>query len=132
MINQYGRGGVVQISKVFGLAYTVLPEGSSENGLFRHLFNHVFRNLSFRKYISYEGRLFWKIFEIWFSFQKWKNKLTINFFSFWDNCIWVCSLKLCLLRREYVSLAVNMVTNILKTLHVTKRDLLQLNCVHSD
>ena len=45
-----------------------------------------------------------------------------NIFCFWDNCIWIGSLKLSLLRRQYLSLTVNMLTNILKTLRVTKRD----------
>ena len=37
-----------------------------------------------------------------------------------------------LLRREYLSLAVNMFTNILKTFHIIKRDSYQRNCLHSD
>ena len=36
----------------------LLVEGSSERGLFRDLFNHVFRSPELRKYISYEGHLF--------------------------------------------------------------------------
>ena len=35
-----------------------------------------------------------------------------NLFCFWDNCIWIGCLKLSLLRREYLSSAANMVTNI--------------------
>ena len=40
--------------------------------------------------------------------------------------------KLSLLRREHLSLAANMRTNILKTLHITKRDFPHLNCLHSE
>ena len=43
VVNKYGKGGVVQISKVFGLPYVLLPEVSSERGLFTDLINHVFR-----------------------------------------------------------------------------------------
>ena len=35
----------------------LLPEGSSETGLFRLLSNHIFRSPSFGKYISHEGHL---------------------------------------------------------------------------
>ena len=43
VINKDSKGGVVQISTVFVAPYMSLPEGSSENGLFRYFFNHVFR-----------------------------------------------------------------------------------------
>ena len=33
----------------------LLVEGSSETGLFRHLYNHIFRRWQVQKYISYEG-----------------------------------------------------------------------------
>ena len=39
---------------------------------------------------------------------------------------------LSLLRRKYLSLAVNMLTNSLTILHSIKIDFLQLNLVHSD
>ena len=63
-----------------------------------------------------------------------KNAVTNseNVFCFLDNCVWIGSLKLSLLRREYLSSAVNMLTNIPKILHMTKRDFFQLNCFHSD
>ena len=38
----------------------LLVEGSSETQLFRDLSNNVFRNPYSRKYISYEGRLFFE------------------------------------------------------------------------
>ena len=41
-------------------------------------------------------------------------------------------LRLSLLRREYLSSGVNMVTNSLKNLDITKRDFFQISCVHSD
>ena len=49
-----------------------------------------------------------------------------NFFRFWDNCFWIGCLKMSLLGRKHLSSAVNMLTNILKTLHITKRDFSKL------
>ena len=59
--------------------------------------------------------------------SNWKTSL-----SFWDNCIWVCCVKVHLLRREYLSSAVNVLANNVKIFHVTKRNLFQLNYLHSD
>ena len=64
----------------------------------------------------------------------WKcSKFNVNFknaeknqkkkFRFWDKCISIGFVKLSIFRREYVSLAVSLLTKSLKILHVTKRDL---------
>ena len=50
-----------------------------------------------------------------------------NPFSLSDNSICIGSVKLSLLRIEYLSLAVNVLTNSLKILHITQRDFFQLN-----
>ena len=42
-----------------------------------------------------------------------------NIFHFWDNSNWKCCNKLPLLRREYLSWAVNELTNSRKILHIT-------------
>ena len=55
-----------------------------------------------------------------------------NFFWFWDNSIWIGIVKLSLLITRYLSLAVNMSANNHKIWDITKRDLLQHNCLHSD
>ena len=55
-----------------------------------------------------------------------------NVFCFWDNCIWIRCLKLSLLRRKLLSSGVNMLTNILKTLHISNRGFFQVNCLHID
>ena len=52
--------------------------------------------------------------------------------SFRDKSIWICCVKLPLLRREYLSSAVNLLTNGLKIFQVTKRDSFELNYLHSD
>ena len=43
-------------------------------------------------------------------------------FSFWDKCIWIVWIHLCLLLREYLSLAVNVWRKGLKNFHVSKSD----------
>ena len=52
--------------------------------------------------------------------------------SLLDNCIWIRCVKLSLLRRKYFSLTVNPFTSSPKILHITKRDLFQLNWPYSD
>ena len=109
----------------------LLLEGSSERGLFRDLFNHVFRWPYFQKYISYEIDLFLKCSSFTIEFKI----LETNWgkaFCFWDSCIWIGCLKLSLLDREYLSSAVNMLTNIPKTLYITKWYFFQVNCLQKD
>ena len=45
VIDQYGKGGVVHISTVFGPLTRLLVKGSSETRIFRHLLQHVFWSL---------------------------------------------------------------------------------------
>ena len=51
-------------------------------------------------------------------------------FCSWYKYIWIGSVKLRLLRREYLSSSVNMLANSLKIFHVTKADYFQLNYLH--
>ena len=44
LINKYSRGGVVQISTLFGRIYIWFSEVCSERGLFTDLIDHVFRS----------------------------------------------------------------------------------------
>ena len=124
----------------------LLVEGLSQTRLFRHLCNHFFRST----YICYEGHLFSKYFKIESSFpkcKKKKKKKSEKLFCFWDSCIWRCWNKLChkrillissqwccdelcLLTREYLSSAGNVLTNSHNILYITKRDFFELNCVH--
>ena len=55
-----------------------------------------------------------------------------NVFSFWDNIMWIGCVKLTLLRREYLSSAVNVLNNGRKILHITKTYSPGLNCFHDD
>ena len=60
--------------------FSMLPvEGSSETRPFKHLSNHVFWSRYFRKYISYDGDVFWGTLMSYLKTQKNINK---NFFVF--------------------------------------------------
>ena len=69
-------------------------------------------------------------------------KLNVNFrnseknwekvFCFWDNSIWIGCVKLSLLRREYLPSALSMLGKSLEILHITNRNFLKVNCLHSD
>ena len=54
--------------------------------------------------------------------QKLEKKLYV-----WDTCIWIGYGKLSLLQRKYLSSGVNMLTNSLKILDITNRDIFKLN-----
>ena len=49
-----------------------------------------------------------------------------------DICIWIGCVKLSWTRREYLSSAVNVLPNSPKILYTAIREMLQLNCFHSD
>ena len=50
------------------------------------------------------------------------EKNSEKIFCFWDKCLWIVCIELCLLIREYLSSAVNFLRKSLKTFHVTKSD----------
>ena len=51
---------------------------------------------------------------------------------FVDNGVRIGCVKLSLLRREYLSSAVNVLTNTYKALHLTKTDFFRLNYLQND
>ena len=71
-----------KFQQCLGLFTMFLFQGSSERGLFKHLPNHVFCSPYSRKYISYDGRLFFKMFQISSRFRKSSEKLTTSFLVF--------------------------------------------------
>ena len=100
-------------------------QGFSEMRLFRHLSNNVFENPQFRKYIGYEGHLFfWKCAKCYLHF-KITEKMAKSFCVL-DNCIWNGCFNFSLLGRENLWPAVNVFTKYPKILHITKRNLFQL------
>ena len=64
--------------------------------------------------------------------KKKKKKKFKKEFCFSDNSIWITSVKLSLLTSEYLSSAVNVVTDSLKILHTTNRNFFLLNCLDND
>ena len=53
-------------------------------------------------------------------------------FNFWDKCIWIYCNKFPLLKRQYLSAAVNGLTKSPKILHIIQADFFQLNCLYRD
>ena len=109
----------LRLNQCFGQFTLSYVDGSSQTGPFRLLSKHVFRCRQFRKYISYERHLFLKMFEIQCRFEKCiKNWEKI--FCFWDKWIWIVSIQLSLLIREYLSSVVNVLKKRLKNFQVSK------------
>ena len=121
-----------RMQECLGSFTVLLVKVSSERILFRYLSNHVFGTPKFRKYIGYDGHLFfWKCSKFNVDFineqKNWKK-----FFYLWDNKIIIGCVKLSLLRREYLSSTLIVLTNTVKILLSTKRAISRLNSVHSD
>ena len=74
---------------------------------------------------------FLKLSKIYSRFQKLRKEFGKPFCVL-DYCIWIGCVKLCLLRREKLSSAVNVLTNSPKILDITKKDFSQLNWLDSD
>ena len=60
------------------------------------------------------------------------KKIQNNFFCFWDKYICIGCIKVSLIRREYLSSAVSVLADRLKTLDVTDSDFFQFNYLHID
>ena len=80
-----------------------------------------FRVCKFKNTSAMRVNFFLKMFKIGLKFRKFKKKIGEKVFRFWDNWIWTCWNKLLLLRAQYLSSAVNALTNSPKILHITKR-----------
>ena len=61
-----------------------------------------------------------------------QEKIKKKLFVFLDNVVRIGCLKLSLLRIEYLSSAVNVLTNTYKALHLTKTDFFRLNYLQND
>ena len=56
-----------------------------------------------------------------------QKKIEQNLFSSSDKGVWSCCQKICILRPEYLSSGVNVLTNSLRIPDVTKGDIFELN-----
>ena len=113
--------------KPFFDSFTTLPvKGSSERDFLDIYLTTFFRVRNFRN--SYPMRLifFWKCsnFDV---YLKNAHKNSKNFFFFCDKSIWIVWIELFLLKREYLSSAVNVLAKSLNSLHVTRSFFFQLN-----
>ena len=113
---------LLRLNRCFGL-FTMSPvERSFQTVVFRHLSKDVFHCRYFRKYISYEGHLFfWKCWKF-NADSKNAEENSEKIFCFWDKFIWIVCIHLSLLIREYLSLAVHVLRKGLKNIHVSKSD----------
>ena len=73
---------------------------------------------------------FWKCSKFHVDLKN-SQKNSDKFFCFWHKFIWIGCIKLSLLRRQYLSLPVNVLTNSLKILQITNNNFFQLNYLHS-
>ena len=132
MITKYGNGAVVQIATVLERVYHVASQRVLWNGTF-------WTNI----YPRFSECVIWEINQLWrASFFCKCSKFHVHFenprenwekaFCFWDNCVRIGCVKLCLLRREYWSSAVNVLTNTYKALHLIKTDFFRLNYLQND
>ena len=132
LIKAYDKGALCRFEQCLGLFTMFFVGGSSGAGLLTHLCNNVFCRPKFRKYGSYEDHLvFSKCSKIDLDFKN-GEKNPRKSFCFLKILIWIGCAKLSLLRREYLSSAVNELTNSSKILHITKRDFFQLIFLHTD
>ena len=132
MITKYGIWSVVQIATVFESVYHVACQ--------RVLWNGTFSTNIYPRFLEC---VIWQINQLWSSSFFCKcSKFHVDFenarnswekpFPFWDNFFRIGCVKLSLLRREYWSSAVNVLTNTYKALLLTKTDFFRLNYLHND
>ena len=132
VINKYDKGTVVQIATVF------VPVDHLVCGrVFWSVIFQTFISSPFSETVISEIHLLWG--SSFFSkcskenaYFKKEDKNWEKVFYFWDKCIWICCFKLRLLRREYLSSAVTLLTSSLKILHSTNLDFFGLNYLQID
>ena len=94
-----------------GTLTMLLVKRFSQTGLFRHLSDYVFGVRNFRIAKSMRVILFFsRDLEFIVDFKN-SAKNSEKELRFWDNCIWIGTVKLSLLRREYFSLPANVLRN---------------------
>ena len=106
-MKQYDRIPVMQFFRLLNM-FTVAR--CSETRLFRQLNSHIAHSLSFRKYISFEGPLFFsKCSKFDVDFRYTAEKLE-KIFRFLENYRWIACHKFFLIRGQYLSSAVHLLT----------------------
>ena len=122
MISNYGNSVVVQITTLFEQVYHVTRQ--------RVLWNGTFCTYILPRFPEW---LISEINQLWGSSFFWKcSKFKVDFenatknwekaFCFWDKFVRIGCVKLSLLRKEYLSSAVNVLKKSYKALRLTKTD----------
>ena len=131
--NKYGKGAAMQIStmfrRVYHGAFRKIPWKWDFLGIDLTRFFRVrnFGNTSAMRLIFF----FSMCSKFKLDFEKAEND-SKRVFWFRDTYIWIGCVKLSLLWREYLPSALSVLPNRLETLHITNRDFLKGNCMHSD
>ena len=107
--------------KFFGTFTMFLVKVSSQTGLLRDFYNHVFGVRNFENTKSLRVIFCSKYLKFMIVFKN-AAKNWAKVFCFWDNCIWIGIVKLSLLWTGYFSSTGNALTTSTKTWHVKNRD----------
>ena len=131
-IIKYGKSAVVHISTVFGPFFHVACWRVRWNVTFQTYIQSTFsESLISENHCLWVSSFFWKCSKFNIHLRN-GSKNSEKDFIFPDNSIWIGCVQLSLLRIEYLSSAVNVLTNSLTILNSSNIDLFQLNYVHSD
>ena len=122
MISNYGNSVVVQIATLFEQVYHVPRQRVLWNGTFCTYILPRFPECVISKINQLWGSsFFWKCSKFKVDFEN-ATKNREKAFCFWDNCVRIGCVKLSLLRKEYLSSAVNVLKKSYKALRLTKTD----------
>ena len=127
VINEYGRGPVVEIESVFRPVYHVACRRVLSNGTFQTFITpRLLESVIWKIHKLWGSPFFWKCSKFNVYLKNLQNNWK-TFLLFEITRVWICCVKMPLLRREYLSPAVNVLRNSPKIFPVTKRDPFQLN-----
>ena len=122
MISNYGNSVVVQITTLFEQVYHVTRQRVLWNGTFCTYILPRFPECVISEINQLRGSsFFWKYSKFKVDFEN-ATKNWEKAFCFWDNFVRIGCVKLSLLRKEYLSSAVNVLKNSYKALRPTKTD----------
>ena len=132
MISNYGNSVVVQIATLFEQVYHVTRQRVLWNGTFCTYILPRFPECVISEINQLWGSsFFWKCSKFKVDFEN-LRKNPEKAFSFWDKYVRNGCVKLSVLRREYLSSVVNVLTNSYKSLRLTKTDFFWLNYLPND
>ena len=132
VINEYGKRAAVETESVFRSVYHVACGWFISNRFFFHIYLSTFFGVrNFGNTEAMRVILFWKCSKFDVDLKN-ANENWGKVFCFSDKCIWVVCIELSLLRREYLSSTVNVLTKSLKTSQVSNSDFFEFSLFHSE